>query len=46
MTVRQFAAGSLGHTGLWGYLALGLAWAAAFAAAGLPIFRIRTRTRG
>jgi ABC-2 type transport system permease protein len=42
----QFATGgSLGHTALWGHLALGLAWAAAFAAAGLIIFRIRTRTR-
>jgi ABC-2 type transport system permease protein len=40
----QFAvAGSLGHTALWGYLALGLAWPAAFAAAGLAIFRARTR---
>jgi len=42
----QFAvAGSLGHTALWGHLALGLAWPAGFAAAGLLIFRIRTRTR-
>ena len=42
----QFAVGgSLGHTVLWGHLALGLAWAAAFAAAGLVIFWIRTRTR-
>jgi len=42
----QFAAaGSLGHTALWGHLALGLAWPAAFAAAGLFIFRIRTRSR-
>ncbi|HEU5385282.1 MAG TPA: ABC transporter permease [Streptosporangiaceae bacterium] len=42
----QFAVGgSLGHTALWGHLALGLAWAAAFAAAGLVIFGVRTRTR-
>ena len=40
----QFAvAGSLGHAALWGHLALGLAWPAAFAAAGLVIFRARTR---
>jgi ABC-2 type transport system permease protein len=42
----QFAVGSsLGHTARWGHLALGLAWAAAFAVAGLVIFWIRTRTR-
>jgi ABC-2 type transport system permease protein len=42
----QFAvAGSLGRTALWGHLALGLAWPAAFAAAGLLIFRIKTRAR-
>ena len=42
----QFAVGgSLGHTALWGHLALGLAWPAAFAAAGLVIFWIRTRAR-
>ncbi|HUA27906.1 MAG TPA: hypothetical protein VMC03_03400 [Streptosporangiaceae bacterium] len=42
----QFAvAGSFGHTALWGHLALGLAWSAGFAAAGLIIFRIRTRIR-
>jgi len=42
----QFAvAGSFGHTALWGYLALGLAWPTAFAAAGLVIFQARTRTR-
>jgi ABC-2 type transport system permease protein len=42
----QFAvAGSLGHTALRDHLALGLAWPAAFAAAGLLIFRARTRTR-
>lgn len=42
----QFAAGgSFGHTALWGHLALGLAWAAAFATAGLVIFRVRTRIR-
>ena len=42
----QFAVGgSFGHTALWGHLALGLAWPAAFAAAGLVIFWIRTRTR-
>jgi len=43
----QFAvATSLGHAALWEYLALGLAWPAAFAAVGLVIFRIRTRARG
>jgi len=42
----QFAvAGSLGHTALWDHLVLGLAWPAAFAVAGLLIFRARTRTR-
>lgn len=42
----QFAVGgTFGHTALWGHLALGLAWPAAFATAGLVIFRIRTRTR-
>ena len=42
----QFAVGgSLGHTPLWGHLALGLAWPAAFATAGLIIFWTRTRTR-
>ena len=40
----QFAvAASLGRTALWGHLALGLAWPAGLAAAGLVIFRIRTR---
>lgn len=32
----------IGHTALWDYLALGLAWPAAFAAIGLVIFRART----
>jgi hypothetical protein len=42
----QFAVGgAFGHTALWGHLALGLAWAAGFALAGLVIFRIRTRGR-
>lgn len=42
----QFATGgSFGHAYLWGHLALGLAWAAAFAAGGLVIFRLRTRSR-
>ena len=42
----QFAVGgSFGHTALWGHLALGLAWPAAFAVAGLAIFWIRTRIR-
>jgi ABC-2 type transport system permease protein len=42
----QFAvAGAFGRTALWEYLALGLAWPAAFAAVGLVIFRVRTRTR-
>jgi hypothetical protein len=42
----QFAIGaSLGRTLLWQDLAAGLAWPAAFAAAGLIIFRLRTRSR-
>jgi ABC-2 type transport system permease protein len=42
----QFAVGgSFGHSALWGHLALGLAWAAAFGAVGLVIFRARTRNR-
>ncbi|NUS07567.1 MAG: hypothetical protein HOV97_33955 [Nonomuraea sp.] len=42
----QFAVGgSFGHTALWSHLALGLVWAAAFGAAGLVIFRARTRNR-
>jgi len=42
----QFAVGgSFGHQALWGHLALGLAWAAAFAAGGLIIFQLRTRSR-
>ncbi|GGU18024.1 hypothetical protein [Streptomyces violascens] len=42
----QFAtAGAFAHTALWGYLALGLAWAAGFAATGLIIFRRRTHRR-
>ncbi|MCI3238867.1 MULTISPECIES: hypothetical protein [Streptomyces] len=42
----QFAVGgSFGHTALWNHLALGLAWAAAFATIGLVIFRIKTRSR-
>ena len=42
----QFAVGgSLGHTVLWSHLVLGLAWAAAFGAVGLVIFRARTRNR-
>jgi ABC-2 type transport system permease protein len=42
----QFAVGgAFGHTALWGHLALGLGWAAAFSTAGLVIFRIRTRKR-
>jgi hypothetical protein len=42
----QFAAGgAFGHAFLWGHLALGLAWAAAFTLAGLVIFRLRTRSR-
>jgi hypothetical protein len=40
----QFAVGgAFGHRALWGHLALGLGWAAAFSAVGLVIFRIRTR---
>jgi ABC-2 type transport system permease protein len=42
----QFAVGgAFGHAVLWGHLALGLAWTAAFAAAGLAVFRVRTRNR-
>lgn len=42
----QFAVGgSFGQTALWGHLALGLTWAAAFGTVGLVIFRIRTRNR-
>jgi hypothetical protein len=42
----QFAVGgAFGHTALWGHLALGLAWTAAFAAAGLLVFQLRTRSR-
>ncbi|MFG2794716.1 hypothetical protein [Streptomyces sp. NPDC048419] len=42
----QFAVGgSFGHIALWSHLALGLTWAAGFAAIGLVIFRIRTRNR-
>ncbi|MGE5289208.1 MAG: hypothetical protein ACM3ML_18835 [Micromonosporaceae bacterium] len=42
----QFAVGgSFGHTALLAQLALGLAWAAVFAFAGLAIFRFRTRSR-
>jgi len=35
--------GAFGHAALWGHLALGLTWAAAFAMAGLVIFRLMTR---
>ena len=42
----QFAVGgAFAHQALWGHLALGLAWATAFAAGGLVIFQIRTRNR-
>jgi ABC-2 type transport system permease protein len=42
----QFAVGgAFGHTALWGHLALGLAWTAAFTAAGLAVFRVKTRNR-
>lgn len=42
----QFAVGgSFGHTALWGHLAFGLAWAAAFGTVGLAVFRFRTRNR-
>ena len=37
--------GAFGHQALWGHLALGLAWAAAFAAGGLAIFQLRTSSR-
>ena len=43
----QFAVGgAFAHQTLWVHLALGLAWAAAFAISGLLIFQIRTRGRG
>ncbi|MFK4547933.1 hypothetical protein RKD29_007529 [Streptomyces tendae] len=42
---RRLEGGALGDTFFCGYLALGLAWAAAFAVVGLLIFRLRTRTR-
>lgn len=42
----QFAAGgAFGRTALWGHLLLGLTWTAAFTAAGLVIFSIKTRSR-
>ena len=42
----QFAVGgAFGHTALWGHLALGTAWAAAFATIGLAVFWARTRSR-
>jgi ABC-type polysaccharide/polyol phosphate transport system ATPase subunit len=42
----QFAVGgAFARQALWGHLALGLAWAAAFTASGLAIFQLRTRTR-
>jgi ABC-2 type transport system permease protein len=42
----QFAVGgAFAHTALWGHLLLGLAWAAAFTAAGLVVFRVKTRSR-
>ncbi len=42
----QFAVGgTFGHTALWGHLALGTAWAAAFATAGLAVFWAKTRNR-
>ncbi len=40
-----YCGGAFGHVALWGHLALGLAWAAAFAASGLVIFRLKTRSR-
>jgi ABC-2 type transport system permease protein len=40
----QFAVGgAFARTALWGHLVLGLAWAGAFAAAGLLVFGLRTR---
>ena len=42
----QFAVGgAFGHTALWGHLALGLAWTAAFTVTGLAIFQVKTRNR-
>lgn len=41
----QFAVGgSFGHQALWGHPAFGLAWSATFAAGGLMIFQVRTRS--
>jgi hypothetical protein len=43
----QFAtAGAFPHSWQFGYLALGIAWAAALAGLGLLIFRVRTSRRG
>jgi ABC-2 type transport system permease protein len=42
----QFSSGgAFGHTWLWSDLALGCAWALGFAAAGLVVFQLRTRSR-
>jgi hypothetical protein len=42
----QFAVGgAFAHIALWGHLALGLAWAGAFAATGLGVFVLKTRAR-
>jgi ABC-2 type transport system permease protein len=42
----QFAsAGAFGHTWLWSDLAIGCAWALSFAAVGLVVFQLRTRSR-
>ena len=42
----QFASGgAFGHTWLWSDLAIGCAWALSFAAVGLVVFQLRTRSR-
>jgi ABC-2 type transport system permease protein len=42
----QFAGGGAFRLiALWGHLALGLAWTAAFTVTGLVIFRVKTRNR-
>lgn len=42
----QFAVGgAFGRSALWGYLVLGLGWAAGFTLCALVVFQIRTRTR-
>jgi ABC-2 type transport system permease protein len=44
--MRFAVGGAFGLIALWGHLALGLAWTAAFSVTGLVIFRVKTRSRG